>query len=142
MSGYDFADTPAADFPEHLTPTTAWEPPVAPKAPAPHVGTYAARWADATPDPIPFHPFPAPVSRPQEPEAGTVIGFTKQFTEGGPSYSFAALRVGRLRKGWFLTGPNYAGTPMDWDDLLDFIGGPEEWARVGVVESWTPLAGS
>lgn len=85
----------------------------------------------------PFTPFVAEVPRPPEYVPGTVLGFTKQYSEDGPAYSFAAVHVRWL--GWYLTGPQYAGEPMRWDDLLDFIGGPEEWRTVGVVAKWTPL---
>jgi hypothetical protein len=84
-----------------------------------------------------FMPFEAPVIAPAEPMPTSVIGFTKRYREAGPAYSFVAVHVGRL--GWYLTGPNYAGTPMVWDDLLNFIGGPEEWARVGVATAWLSL---
>lgn len=87
-----------------------------------------------------FFPFEPPIVRPVEPMPGSVLGFTKQYREDGPGYAFAAVHVDR--RGWYLTGPNYAGDPIDWDVLLDFIGGPDEWARVGVVATWTPLVGS
>lgn len=86
---------------------------------------------------VPFDPEPAQPTKPEELPAGTVLGFTKRYTENGTGYSFVAIRAGRL--GWYLTGPNYAGEPIRWADLLDFIGGPDEWARVGVVTAWTPL---
>jgi hypothetical protein len=84
-------------------------------------------------------PFEQPAARPIELAPGTVLGFTKRYREDGPGYSFVAIHVDRL--GWYLTGPNYAGVPQSWDNLIDFIGGPEEWARVGVVTSWAPLVG-
>lgn len=89
------------------------------------------------PEPLPFNPFPRPVARPAEPEVGTVIGFTKKFSEDGASYSFAAIHAVKGR--WYPTGPQYGGRPLSWDALLDFIGGPLEWARVGAVGSWDRL---
>lgn len=86
---------------------------------------------------IPFNPFPRPVARPAEPEVGTVIGFTKKFSEDGTSYLFAAIHAVKGR--WYPTGPQYGGRPLSWDALLDFIGGPLEWARVGAVGSWDRL---
>jgi hypothetical protein len=74
---------------------------------------------------------------PIEPEPGTVLGFTKRYTEDGPAYSFAAVRVAPRRVSWYLTGRETE--PVDWVTLLDFIGGPDEWARVGVVAAWHPL---
>lgn len=95
---------------------------------------------NAGPAPMnPFSPFPTPVSRPAQPEVGTVIGFTKVFREGGQVYSFAAIRATDRNAGWYLTGPQYSGNAYTWDALLDFIGGPAEWFRIGAVESWTPL---
>lgn len=85
-------------------------------------------------------PFEQPAARPIELPPGTVIGFTKRYTEDGPGYSFAAIHVDRL--GWYLTGPKYSGQPVDWETLLDFIGGLDEWAHVGVVTGWTPMIGS
>lgn len=93
--------------------------------------------AITNPPKVPFFPFEAPVMRPGELPPGTVLGFAKRYTEDGPAYSFAALHVDR--RGWYVTGPKYSGQPMDWDVLLDFIGGPAEWATVGVVASWSPL---
>lgn len=87
-----------------------------------------------------FFPFEQTPDLPAEPEPGTVIGFTKRYAEDGPGYSFAGIHVARL--GWYLTGPNYAGHPVTWETLLDFIGGPAEWAAVGVVTGWTPLVGA
>jgi hypothetical protein len=84
-------------------------------------------------------PFEQPAARPVELEPGTVLGFTKRYTEDGHGYSFAALSVARL--GWYLTGPNYSGKPLTWDELLDFIGGPTEWSQVGIVVTWAPLTG-
>lgn len=98
---------------------------------------YSASTIPAVEPRTPFSPFPEPVRRPAEPEPGTVIGFAKAYREDGPLYSFAAVRVDRL--GWYLTGPQYSGQPMKWDALLDFIGGPAEWFRVGVVTEWSPL---
>lgn len=89
------------------------------------------------PEPLPFTPFPRPVARPAEPEEGTVIGFAKQFQEDGPTYSFAAIHA--VKGQWFLSGPRHGGRAMTWDALLDFIGGPLDWARVGVVGSWDHL---
>ena len=89
------------------------------------------------PEPLPFTPFPRPVARPAEPEVGTVIGFAKQFNEDGPMYSFAAIHA--VKGKWYLSGPQYGGRAMTWDLLLDLIGGPLEWARVGVVGSWDCL---
>lgn len=86
-----------------------------------------------------FSPFEQVPARPVEPEPGTVLGFTKRYTEDGHGYSFAALSVARL--GWYLTGPNYSGKPLTWDELLDFIGGPTEWSQVGIVVTWAPLTG-
>lgn len=88
----------------------------------------------------PWVPFEQPVPLPIEPAPGTVLGFTKRYHEDGPAYSFAAIHVARL--GWYLTGPKYAGHPVQWDTLLDFIGEPADWARVGVVTGWTPLVGA
>lgn len=82
-------------------------------------------------------PFEKESLRPIEPDSGAVLGFTKRYTEDGQGYSFVAINVGRL--GWYLSGPKYAGQPMTWDDLLDFIGGPDEWALTGVVAAWHPL---
>lgn len=84
-----------------------------------------------------FNPFPAPVSRPAEPTAGTVIGFVKLFAADGTEYHYAAISIARDK--WFLSGPRLGGAAMSWDLLLDFIGGPENWAGVGVVASWRPL---
>lgn len=86
-----------------------------------------------------FVPFLAPVMRPVEPGVGAVLGFTKQYSEDGPAYSFAAIRATNKQRGWFLSGPRNAAQPLDWDSLLDFIGGPDDWARTGVVTGWTPL---
>lgn len=88
----------------------------------------------------PWVPFEQATPIPVEPAPGTVLGFTKRYHEDGPAYSFAAIHVARL--GWYLTGPKYAGHPMQWDTLLDFIGEPADWARVGVVTGWTPLVGA
>jgi hypothetical protein len=85
-----------------------------------------------------FNPFPAPVVHPTEPAAGTVLGFTKQFTEDGQVYSYVALSIDTNK--WYLSGPRQAGHPFSWGALLGFIGGPTEWAGVGVVASWTPMA--
>lgn len=101
-----------------------------------HAGLRASLQAD------PFSPFPAPVMRPGEWPVGTVLGFTKQYSEDGPTYSFAAIRATGGRRGWFLSGPRNAAQPLDWDGLLDFIGCPDDWARVGVAGSWSPLVGS
>jgi hypothetical protein len=84
-------------------------------------------------------PFEQTPARPVELEPGTVLGFTKRYTEDGPGYSFAALSV--ARRGWYLTGPKYNGNPLTWDELLDFIGGPTEWSQVGIVVTWAPLTG-
>lgn len=86
-----------------------------------------------------FSPFPEPVMRPAEPEVGTVLGFTKQYSEEGPVYSFAAIHATSDQRGWYLSGPRNAAQPLDWDSLLDFVGGPDDWARVGVCMAWTPL---
>lgn len=86
---------------------------------------------------LPFTPFPRPVARPAEPEVGTVIGFAKQFSEDGPVYSFAAIHATKGQ--WYLSGPRHGTQAMTWDHLLDFIGGPLDWARVGVVGSWDRL---
>ncbi len=85
----------------------------------------------------PSLPFELEAPRPVEMPPGTVIGFSKQYTEDGAKYAFVAVHVGR--KGWYLTGPNYAGQPMDWDALLDFIGGPDEWAAAMFVSEWSRL---
>jgi hypothetical protein len=105
----------------------------------PHVPDMPATtgtWASAFPA-APFTPFEQPTPLPIELPPGEVIGFTKRYREDGPTYSFVAIHVARM--GWYLTGPNYAGDPVDWVTLLDFIGGPDEWAKVGVVTSWSPL---
>lgn len=88
--------------------------------------------------PVPsFFPLEPATGYPAELEPGTVIGFTKRYSEDGPGYSFAAVHVARM--GWYLTGPKYAGRPMAWTDLLDFIGEPSDWRKVGVVNTWAPL---
>jgi hypothetical protein len=84
-----------------------------------------------------FTPFEQATTVPEEPAAGSVIGFVKRYREDGPGYSFAAVHVHRL--GWYLTGPKYAGEPVEWLDLLNFIGGWDEWKTIGVVVAWTPL---
>lgn len=89
--------------------------------------------------PEPFSPFPTPVPRPAEPEVGMVIGFAKQYSEDGTVYSFAAIRATDRVRGWYLSGPRYSGHAYTWDALLDFIGGPAEWARIGVITEWSPL---
>ena len=86
-----------------------------------------------------FNPFPVPAMRPAEPGMGTVLGFTKQYAEDGPTYSFVALRAVQSRRGWYLSGPRNAAQPLDWDTLLDFIGGPDEWAQVGVATGWARM---
>jgi hypothetical protein len=87
----------------------------------------------------PWVPFEQPAPLPIELPPGEVIGFTKRYREDGPAYSFVAIRVAPL--GWYLTGPNYAGQPIDWETLLEFIGGPDDWAKVGRVTRWSPLLG-
>jgi hypothetical protein len=89
-----------------------------------------------------FTPFTNVPALPAEPVSGMVLGFTKRYTEDGPTYSFAAVRATARTSSWYLTGPNYAGEPMDWPTLLDFIGGLDEWRAVGVVATWTPLVTS
>lgn len=85
-----------------------------------------------------FTPFTADQSAfPIEPAHGTVLGFTKRYSADGPAYSFAAIRVTPRSKSWYLTGQQT--DPVDWLELLSFIGGPDEWRTVGVVASWTPL---
>lgn len=86
-----------------------------------------------------FSPFPTPVRRPAEPEQGTVLGFTKHYSEDGAGYSFAAVRATNRHAGWFLSGPKHTAQPITWDALLDFVGGPTEWARIGVVVEWATL---
>lgn len=90
-------------------------------------------------EPLPFTPFSRPAKRPAEPEVGTVLGFEVQFEADGTRYSYAAIRATSAAKGWYLSGPRYAAQPLTWDQLLDFIGEPQDWARVGVVESWVTL---
>jgi hypothetical protein len=117
-----------------------YAPPAMPRAAQEYL---SEKGPGGTPSPVvfgtgdPFVPFEAVPARPEELAPGTVLGFTKRYREDGPGYSFVALRVDR--KGWYLSGLKHPGTPMDWDELLDFIGGPDDWARVGVVTAWTPL---
>jgi hypothetical protein len=85
-----------------------------------------------------FTPFAPEPAFPIEPAPGTVLGFTKRYTEDGPAYSFAAIRVAPRSKSWYLTGRETE--PVDWLTLLDFIGGPDEWRAVGMAASWVPLA--
>jgi hypothetical protein len=106
----------------------------------PHVPDMPAKTGNWSAFPAaPWVPFEQPAPLPIELPPGEVIGFTKRYREDGPAYSFVAIRVAPL--GWYLTGPNYAGRPIDWETLLEFIGGPDDWAKVGRVTSWTPLLG-
>lgn len=84
-----------------------------------------------------FTPFANMPTLPIEPAPGTVLGFTKRFTEDGPVYSYAAVRATAQALSWYLTSQQT--DPVDWLELLSFIGGPDEWRTVGVVASWTPL---
>lgn len=81
-----------------------------------------------------FTPFGELTRQPVEPSPGTVLGFTKQFTPDGKTYAFAAISIGTGM--WFLSGPRHGGGSMHWRELLDFIGGPEQWAQVGHAVVW------
>lgn len=85
-------------------------------------------------EPYNFTPYADLVCRPIEPSAGTVLGFTKQFSANDKAYAFAAISVGTNM--WFLSGPRHGGSSMHWSELLNFIGGPEQWAQVGVAVVW------
>ena len=88
-------------------------------------------------EPLPFTPFSRPVPRPTEPELGMVVGFEIQFEADGPRYSYAAIHA--VEGKWYVSGPVHGAKYFTWSKLLDFIGGPDDWARVGVVESWVTL---
>lgn len=60
----------------------------------------------------------------EEPPVGSVITFTKLFSDPAKPYSYAALRTGPERVsggGWYITGRD-GKQPRDWDALCEFIG--------------------
>jgi hypothetical protein len=85
-----------------------------------------------------FTPFTLPAPRPPEPAIGTVLGFEKTFpgVVVSKTYSYAALHAD---PGWYLTGKTFLAAAFTWGELLDFIGGPKDWARVGIAIGWAPL---
>jgi hypothetical protein len=116
---------------------------------------WADRPVDDGPDEFPpprFSPFPAPAPLPVEPAPGSVIGFVKDFgmagswlasqpsrsnVSNGKLYTYVAVHADN--EVWYLSGPQRGGRSFTWADLLEFIGGPEQWATVGIVAAWDRL---
>jgi hypothetical protein len=74
----------------------------------------------------------AQTSPPDQPEPGTVVGFTKRFREDGPGYAYVAIHI--KGRGWYLTGSD-AGA-RTWAELVEFADGAQLW----VTRDWTRLS--
>jgi hypothetical protein len=72
---------------------------------------------------------------PDEPPVGAVIRIFKRhdapgvMSPGRTIYTYVATRA--TPKDWFMTGRNYSGRPLSWDELIEFIGDAKVWQASG-----------
>jgi hypothetical protein len=66
----------------------------------------------------------------------TVIFFYKKFTPYSQKYTYTALKV---NGSWYTSGPQAAGVPFRWVDLVDFIAKSPLEPEVWIVSLWERL---
>jgi hypothetical protein len=69
-------------------------------------------------------------------EDETVILFYKKFHPGGIKYTYTALKV---NGSWYTSGPQAAGIPFRWVDLVDFVAKSPLEPEVWIVTEWEQL---